>query len=182
VGGGDRIPPLFLVPPCSPHACLLLPPPRSPPTHSLAPSPAHQTNPSTPSSRPFPSPPVPFLLLTKPTPDALLPPFPFLPPAVPAPGRYLALLQEVVTRTGRLVAAWQCLGFVHGVLNTDNMSILGLTIDYGPYGFMDRWGWVGGWWGGVGGWGGGGGGPPPPGGGGWGGGGGGGVAGFGEEG
>ena len=33
---------------------------------------------------------------------------------------------------------WQSIGFVHGVLNTDNMSIIGLTIDYGPYGFLDR--------------------------------------------
>ncbi|WIA15835.1 hypothetical protein OEZ85_012590 [Tetradesmus obliquus] len=45
---------------------------------------------------------------------------------------------EVCRRTAQLVAGWQGLGFVHGVLNTDNMSILGLTIDYGPYGFMDR--------------------------------------------
>jgi len=37
-----------------------------------------------------------------------------------------------------LVAEWQCVGFCHGVLNTDNMSIVGLTIDYGPFGFMDR--------------------------------------------
>jgi hypothetical protein len=47
---------------------------------------------------------------------------------------------EVCRRTAHLAAAWQGLGFVHGVLNTDNMSILGLTIDYGPFGFMDRWG------------------------------------------
>lgn len=39
--------------------------------------------------------------------------------------------------TAELVAKWQCVGFTHGVLNTDNMSLLGLTIDYGPYGFMD---------------------------------------------
>lgn len=51
--------------------------------------------------------------------------------------RYVAFLREVVQRTGRLAGLWQALGFVHGVLNTDNMSILGLTIDYGPYGFMD---------------------------------------------
>lgn len=43
-----------------------------------------------------------------------------------------------MVRTARLVAQWQCVGFCHGVLNTDNMSILGLTLDYGPYGFMDR--------------------------------------------
>jgi uncharacterized protein YdiU (UPF0061 family) len=61
--------------------------------------------------------------------------------AVPeGPKRYAAWLREVVERTGRLAGLWQGLGFVHGVLNTDNMSILGLTIDYGPYGFMDRWG------------------------------------------
>eukprot|EP00775_Hariotina_reticulata_P002537 gene2537-2839_t len=45
---------------------------------------------------------------------------------------------EVCRRTAQLVASWQSVGFVHGVLNTDNMSITGLTIDYGPYGFMDR--------------------------------------------
>ena len=49
----------------------------------------------------------------------------------------LALLREVTARTARLMAAWQCVGFSHGVMNTDNMSILGLTLDYGPYGFMD---------------------------------------------
>lgn len=50
---------------------------------------------------------------------------------------YLALLREVVRRTASLIAQWQAAGFCHGVMNTDNMSILGLTIDYGPYGFMD---------------------------------------------
>jgi len=40
-------------------------------------------------------------------------------------------------RTARLVAQWQAVGFAHGVLNTDNMSILGLTLDYGPFGFME---------------------------------------------
>ncbi len=49
----------------------------------------------------------------------------------------LALLEEVARRTARLVAAWQGVGFMHGVMNSDNMSILGLTIDYGPFGFMD---------------------------------------------
>ena len=52
---------------------------------------------------------------------------------------YLALLREVVARTARLVAQWQAVGFAHGVMNTDNMSILGLTIDYGPYGFLDAY-------------------------------------------
>ncbi len=46
-------------------------------------------------------------------------------------------LAEVCERTARLVVHWMRVGFVHGVLNTDNMSILGLTIDYGPYGWLD---------------------------------------------
>jgi len=52
--------------------------------------------------------------------------------------KYLAFFREVCESTGKLVATWQSVGFVHGVLNTDNMSILGLTIDYGPFGFLDR--------------------------------------------
>lgn len=47
--------------------------------------------------------------------------------------------RQVMVRTARLVSQWQCVGFCHGVLNTDNMSILGLTLDYGPYGFLDRY-------------------------------------------
>ena len=43
----------------------------------------------------------------------------------------------MVERTARLVAQWQAVGWAHGVLNTNNMSILGITLDYGPYGFMD---------------------------------------------
>lgn len=50
---------------------------------------------------------------------------------------YAAWFKTVVARTAKLVAQWQCIGFCHGVMNTDNMSILGLTLDYGPYGFMD---------------------------------------------
>ena len=50
---------------------------------------------------------------------------------------YKALLAEVTRRTARMVAHWQAVGFMHGVMNTDNMSILGLTIDYGPFGFME---------------------------------------------
>jgi uncharacterized protein YdiU (UPF0061 family) len=50
---------------------------------------------------------------------------------------YHALLREAVLRTARLMAQWQLVGFSHGVMNTDNMSILGLTLDYGPFGFMD---------------------------------------------
>ena len=57
-----------------------------------------------------------------------------------APGTtasYFSFLHEVVVRTARLIAQWQTVGFAHGVMNTDNMSILGLTFDYGPYGFME---------------------------------------------
>ncbi|MGB5671606.1 MAG: protein adenylyltransferase SelO family protein, partial [Sedimenticolaceae bacterium] len=52
---------------------------------------------------------------------------------------YAALLGEVVSRTARLLAQWQLVGFSHGVMNTDNMSILGLTLDYGPFGFLDAY-------------------------------------------
>lgn len=50
---------------------------------------------------------------------------------------YHALLTEITRRSAHLVAQWQAVGFMHGVLNTDNMSILGITLDYGPYGFME---------------------------------------------
>ncbi len=53
--------------------------------------------------------------------------------------RALLLYRETVRRTARMVAAWMAVGFCHGVMNTDNMSILGLTIDYGPYGFMETY-------------------------------------------
>ncbi|OVA19366.1 Uncharacterized protein family UPF0061 [Macleaya cordata] len=51
--------------------------------------------------------------------------------------KYAAWAVEVAERTASLVASWQGVGFTHGVLNTDNMSVLGLTIDYGPFGFLD---------------------------------------------
>ncbi|HVG59221.1 MAG TPA: YdiU family protein [Hyalangium sp.] len=54
-----------------------------------------------------------------------------------AKDRHARFFAEVVERTARLVAQWQAVGFAHGVLNTDNMSILGLTLDYGPFGFLD---------------------------------------------
>lgn len=54
-----------------------------------------------------------------------------------SPGRYEAFVREVARRNAKMVAKWQAVGFVHGVMNTDNLSILGLTIDYGPYGFLD---------------------------------------------
>ncbi|HWA78275.1 MAG TPA: YdiU family protein [Polyangiaceae bacterium] len=55
----------------------------------------------------------------------------------PSPAAYAAWFAEVTRRTAELIAHWMGVGFVHGVMNTDNMSILGLTIDYGPYGFLD---------------------------------------------
>ncbi|ACA13038.1 YdiU family protein [Xylella fastidiosa subsp. multiplex] len=51
---------------------------------------------------------------------------------------YADWFAEICTRTAELVAHWMRVGFVHGVMNTDNMSILGLTIDYGPYGWIDN--------------------------------------------
>ncbi len=52
---------------------------------------------------------------------------------------YLTWLEEVCRRTAEMIVHWQRLGFVHGVMNTDNMSILGLTIDYGPYGWLENY-------------------------------------------
>ncbi len=51
----------------------------------------------------------------------------------------LALLEQAVNSTAQLIARWQGVGFCHGVMNTDNMSIHGITIDYGPYGFLDAY-------------------------------------------
>jgi uncharacterized protein YdiU (UPF0061 family) len=48
-----------------------------------------------------------------------------------------AWFTEIAERTAVMIAKWQAVGFTHGVMNTDNMSILGLTIDYGPFGFLD---------------------------------------------
>lgn len=53
--------------------------------------------------------------------------------------KHALFLTEVVFRTARLMAEWQAVGFAHGVINTDNMSILGLTFDYGPFGFMETY-------------------------------------------
>jgi len=61
----------------------------------------------------------------------------FYPHCREADDPYLALLNEAVLSTADLMVEWQAVGFCHGVMNTDNMSILGLTIDYGPFGFMD---------------------------------------------
>ena len=51
---------------------------------------------------------------------------------------YADWFAQVCERTAQMVAHWMRVGFVHGVMNTDNMSILGLTIDYGPYGWIDN--------------------------------------------
>lgn len=52
---------------------------------------------------------------------------------------YDEFFEQVVVKTAQLIALWQSVGFCHGVMNTDNMSILGLTIDYGPFGFMEEY-------------------------------------------
>jgi uncharacterized protein YdiU (UPF0061 family) len=56
-----------------------------------------------------------------------------------APDRYLALLRQVTERQAELVAQWMNVGFIHGVMNTDNMTISGETIDYGPCAFMETY-------------------------------------------
>jgi uncharacterized protein YdiU (UPF0061 family) len=61
----------------------------------------------------------------------------FYPQLQGAANPYLELLAEVTRRTARMIAHWQAVGFMHGVINTDNMSILGITLDYGPFGFME---------------------------------------------
>jgi len=61
------------------------------------------------------------------------------PEAVDAGNRYRVLLDLVVARQAELIAKWQLVGFIHGVMNTDNMSIAGETIDYGPCAFMDTY-------------------------------------------
>lgn len=53
--------------------------------------------------------------------------------------RYLSLLHEVIKRQAELIAKWQLVGFIHGVMNTDNMALSGETIDYGPCAFMDSY-------------------------------------------
>ncbi|MCZ6488614.1 MAG: YdiU family protein, partial [Gammaproteobacteria bacterium] len=63
----------------------------------------------------------------------------FYPASRAAENPYLDLLEQVIDRTASLIAQWQLVGFTHGVMNSDNMSILGLTFDYGPYGFLDTY-------------------------------------------
>jgi uncharacterized protein YdiU (UPF0061 family) len=61
------------------------------------------------------------------------------PETLDAPQPYVAFFDAVAERQARLIAQWQLVGFVHGVMNTDNMSLAGETIDYGPCAFMDRY-------------------------------------------
>jgi len=62
----------------------------------------------------------------------------------PDPELIEAWFEEICARTAVMIAHWMRVGFVHGVMNTDNMSILGLTVDYGPYGWVDNFdpGWT----------------------------------------
>jgi uncharacterized protein YdiU (UPF0061 family) len=68
--------------------------------------------------------------------------FPHL--GAPSKESYIGFFKEVSERTLEMIVHWQRVGFVHGVMNTDNMSILGLTIDYGPYGWLEDFdfGWT----------------------------------------
>ncbi|SEM46266.1 Uncharacterized conserved protein YdiU, UPF0061 family [Pseudomonas sp. NFIX51] len=59
------------------------------------------------------------------------------PACLEQPEPYLAMFREVVERNAELIAKWQAYGFCHGVMNTDNMSILGVTFDFGPFAFLD---------------------------------------------
>ena len=63
--------------------------------------------------------------------------FPHL--GTPCKETYIAFLQEVCNLTAELMVHWMRVGFVHGVMNTDNLSVLGLTIDYGPYGWLENY-------------------------------------------
>jgi uncharacterized protein YdiU (UPF0061 family) len=62
----------------------------------------------------------------------------FYPECATEKDSYLSLFKEISARNAKLVAQWQAVGFCHGVLNSDNISALGLTIDYGPFGFLDQ--------------------------------------------
>jgi serine/tyrosine/threonine adenylyltransferase len=62
----------------------------------------------------------------------------YYPDIIQESDRYRIFFQRTIQRTAKLIAKWQSVGFIHGVMNTDNMTITGTTFDYGPYGFMDR--------------------------------------------
>jgi serine/tyrosine/threonine adenylyltransferase len=61
------------------------------------------------------------------------------PQCLQAQDHYVSLLEQITLRTAECIADWQALGFCHGVMNTDNFSVLGLTLDYGPFGFLDAY-------------------------------------------
>ena len=63
--------------------------------------------------------------------------YPELADIVPLQSRYAALLKTITENTAKMIAAWQTVGFCHGVMNTDNMSVAGETFDFGPYAFLD---------------------------------------------
>jgi serine/tyrosine/threonine adenylyltransferase len=63
----------------------------------------------------------------------------FHPHLAVADDRYPRFFHEVAVRTAQLIAKWQAVGWANGVMNSDNMSIIGLTLDYGPYGFLDAY-------------------------------------------
>src|SRR2546427_6869209 len=63
--------------------------------------------------------------------------YPNLPDPARGPDAYTRFYHDVAVRTARLIARWQAVGFAHGVMNSDNMSVLGMTLDYGPFGFLD---------------------------------------------
>ena len=65
--------------------------------------------------------------------------FPEVTAAAGTEDAYFQFFRQVVTRTARMIAHWQAVGFAHGVMNTDNMSILGITFDYGPFGFLEAY-------------------------------------------
>src|SRR5437899_6472211 len=61
------------------------------------------------------------------------------PELVGRPDAYVRFYHEAAVLTARLIAKWQAVGFAHGVMNSDNMSVLGMTLDYGPFGFLDAY-------------------------------------------
>jgi len=63
----------------------------------------------------------------------------FYPHLAAAADRYPRFFHEVAVRTAQLIAKWQAVGWAHGVMNSDNMSIIGLTLDYGPFGFLEAY-------------------------------------------
>ena len=62
----------------------------------------------------------------------------YFPDQKTAPQPYDAMLLEITAKTAKMIAQWQAFGFAHGVMNTDNMSVLGQSFDYGPFGFMEE--------------------------------------------